>query len=75
MRAFHLAGVVDGGGQLGVRDSQDNTLPSLGQVRVQEQFQIIVNNPLTDRVDVGQGVLCSLEGKEANQADDLKLWT
>ena len=72
MRAFHLAGVVDGGGQLGVRDSQDNTLPSLGQVRVQEQFQIIVNNPLTDRVDVCQGIASSLEGEEANQADNLK---
>ena len=72
MGALHLAGVIDGGGQLGVGHSQYNPLPSLGQVCVQEQFKIIVNNPLTHRVDVGQGVLCSLEGKEANQADDLE---
>ena len=74
MRAFHLAGVVDGGGQLGVGHSQYDSLTALGQVCVQEQFQIIVDNPLTDRVDVCQGIASSLEGEEANQADNLKYW-
>ena len=72
MGAFDLAGVIDRGGQLGVGHSQYNPLPALGQIGVEEQFKIIVNNSLTDRVDVCQSIGGSFKGKEANQADNLQ---
>ena len=44
----------------------------LGQVGVEEQLEIIVNDSLAHGVDVGQSVPSSLEGEEADETDDLR---
>ena len=43
----------------------------LGHVGLQEQLEVIMDNTLTDRIDIGKSVSSSFEGEKPNEVDNL----
>merc|ERR1719153_66555 len=64
--------IVDGGRQLGIRNTKHSSLASLGHICLKKQLQIIVNNTLAHRVNVSKGIASCLEREESNQIDNLR---
>ena len=69
MGALDPTGIVDGGGELRVAHPQ-HRLP-LRHVSLQEELQVVTDDPLAHRVDVGQSVASGFEREETDQVDNL----
>ena len=48
-------------------------ITDLGEISVQEQLQVIVDNSLTDGVDISKSISSSLEGGEPHQIYNLTI--
>ena len=69
--ALDSTGIVDRRRELGVAHPQHRL--ALGHVCLQEELQVIADNPFAHRVDVGQSVASSFEREETNQVNNLKI--
>ena len=69
MGALDSTGIIDGCRQLRVAHAQHRL--ALRHVSLQEELQVVTDDTLAHRIDVGQSITSSFEREESNQVDNL----
>ena len=69
MGALDSTGIIDGCRQLRVTHAKHRL--ALRHVSLQEELQVVTDDTLAHRIDVGQSITSSFEREESNQVDNL----